>query len=104
MASADNENRSGFNTTAVVLGTAAAAIFLWALVLFLQGGFLAAQAKEYEAKVYDSAGNDELQAAEAQQRAILNEKTRWLDEEKGTVCMPIEDAEARLVNKSGDSL
>ena len=103
MASADNENRSGFNTTAVVLGGIAAAIFLWALVLFLQGGFLTAQAKEYEAKVYDSAGNDELQAAEAEQRAILNEKIRWLDEEKGTVCMPIEDAEARLVNKVEES-
>jgi hypothetical protein len=103
MASADNENRSGFNTTAVVFGGVAAVIFLWALVLFLQGGFLAAQAKEYEAKVYDSPGNEEIQAALAEQRAILNEKTRWLDEEKGTVCMPIEDAEARLVNKVEDS-
>ncbi len=99
MASADNENRSGFNTPAVVLGGAAAVIFLWALVLFLQGGFLAAQAQEFEAKVYNSAGNEDIQAALAEQRAILNEKTRWLDEEKGTLCMPIEDAEARLVNK-----
>ena len=103
MASADNENKSGFNAPVVVISGIAAVVFLWALVLFLQGGFLAAQAKEYEAKVYNSAGSDELQAAEAQQRAILNEKTRWLDEEKGTVCMPIEDAEARLVNKVEES-
>ena len=103
MASADTENRSGFSTSTVVLCGAAALIFLWGLVLFLQGGFLAAQAKEYEAKVYNSAGSEETQAALAEQRAILNEKTRWLDEEKGTVCMPIEDAEARLVNKVEDS-
>ena len=103
MASADNENRSGFNAPVVVLNGIAAAIFLWALVLFLQGGFLAAQAKEYEAKVYESTGNEEIQANLAEQRDILNEKTRWLDEEKGTVCMPIDDAEARLVNKSGES-
>ena len=103
MASADNENKSGFNAPVVVISGIAAAIFLWALVLFLQGGFLAAQAKEYEAKVYNSAGSEDLQAALAEQRAILNEKTRWLDEEKGTVCMPIEDAEERLVNKSGES-
>ena len=103
MASADNENNSGFNAPVVVISGIAAVVFLWALVLFLQGGFLAAQAKEYEAKVYDSPGNDELQTAEAEQRAILNEKTRWLDEEKGTVCMPIGDAEARLVNKVEES-
>jgi hypothetical protein len=99
MASADNEKRSGFNTPAVVLCGAAAVIFLFALSLFIQGGFLAAQANEYEAKVYNSAGSEEAQAALAEQRAILSEKTRWLDEEKGTLCMPIEDAEARLVNK-----
>ncbi len=103
MASAESENKSGFNAPVVVISGIAAAIFLWALFLFRQGGFRAAQAKEYEAKVYDSPGNDELQAALAEQQAILNEKTRWIDEEKGTVCMPIEDAEARLVNKSGDS-
>jgi len=57
MASADKGNTTGFNTSAVVLGGVAAVFFLWALVLFLQGGFLAAQAKEYEAKVYDSAGS-----------------------------------------------
>jgi len=103
MASADKGNTTGFNTSAVVLGGVAAVFFLWALVLFLQGGFLAAQAKEYEAKVYDSAGSGEVQAALAEQRAILNEKTRWLDEEKGTLCMPIEDAEVRLVKKVEES-
>ncbi|MCK9996533.1 MAG: hypothetical protein KAH56_09700 [Candidatus Krumholzibacteria bacterium] len=103
MASADNENRSGFNAPAVVLSGIAAVIFIWALVLFLQGGFLAAQAREYNAKVYNSVGNEDVQAALAEQRAILNEKTRWLDEEKGTVCMPIEDAEARFVNKVEES-
>ena len=99
MALADKDNNSGFNTPAVVLSVMAAAIFIFALSLFLQGGFLAAEAKEYEAKVYNSPGNQDARDAEAEQRAILNEKTRWLDEEKGTLCMPIEDAETALVKK-----
>ena len=103
MALADRENNSGFNTPVVVLCGAAAVIFLFALSLFLQGGFLAAQAKEYESKVYNAPANQDILDAEAEQRAILNEKTRWLDEEKGTVCMPIEDAEARLVKKVEES-
>ncbi|MEN8008449.1 MAG: hypothetical protein ABFS42_15680 [Candidatus Krumholzibacteriota bacterium] len=103
MALADKENKSGFNTTAVVFCGAAAVIFIFALSLFLQGGFLAAQAKENETKVYNAAGSQAARDAEAEQRAILNEKTRWLDEEKGTLCMPIEDAEARLVEKVGES-
>ena len=103
MGMADKENKSGFNTTAVVLCGAATAIFIFALSLFLQGGFLAAEAKEYESKVYNAPGNQELLDAEAKQLAILNEKTRWLDEEKGTLCMPIEDAEARLVKKIEES-
>ena len=103
MALADKENNSGFNTPVVVLSVAAAAIFIFALSLFLQGGFLAAEAKEYESKVYNAPVNQDVLDAEAEQRAILNEKTRWLDEEKGTLCMPIGDAEARLVNKVEES-
>jgi hypothetical protein len=85
----------------VVLCGAAAVIFLWALSLFIQGGFLAAQAIEIEAKVYNSPGTEEAAAAVAEQQAILDEKVRWKDEEKGIVVMPIEDAMERVVSKNG---
>ena len=103
MAAADMEKGSGFNTTAVVLIGAAAVIFLCAMALFLQGGFLASQALEYEAKVYGAPGDEAAGAAVAEQQDLLNEKTRWKDGEQGTVVMPIEDAMERIVKQNGDS-
>ena len=73
------------------------------MALFLQGGFLASQAIEYEAKVYNAPGDEATLAAVAEQQALLNEKTRWKDQEKGTVVMPIEDAMEQIVKQSGDS-
>ena len=96
---ATTDKKTGFNTTAVVLLGAAVVILLWALALFLQGGFMAAQANEYAAKVYTPA-NESVQTYRATQQAILDEKARWLDQEQGTVVMPIEDAKARLVQKA----
>ena len=101
MASADKQNGTGFNTPAVVLCGAAAVIFLFAVALFIQGGFLAAQANEYEVKVYDAPGSEAAAASVAEQQAILDEKIRWKDEEKGTVIMPIEDAMERIVSQNG---
>ena len=101
MASADNEIKTGFNTPAVVLCGAAGVIFLFAVALFIQGGFLAAQAVEYETKVYSAPVSEAVLAAEAEQQAILDEKVRWVDEEKGTVVMPIADAMERVVEKAG---
>ncbi len=99
----DSDRKTGFNTPAVVLCGGAVVIFLVAMALFLQGGFLAAQANEFEAKVYNSSASEEGLAAVAEQKAILDEKVRWLDEEKGTVVMPIEDAMERFVEKVGQS-
>jgi hypothetical protein len=99
----DTDRKTGFNTPAVVLCGAAGVVFLFALALFLQGGFLAAQANEFEAKVYNAPGNEEARTAVAEQQAILDEKVRWLDEEKGTVVMPIEDAMEQLVKNVGES-
>ena len=101
MASADKQNGTGFNTPAVVLCGVAAVIFLCALALFIQGGFLAAQANEIQAKIYDSPGNEEAASMMAEQQALLDEKVRWLDEEKGIAVMPIEDAMERIVNQNG---
>jgi len=80
MALADRENNSGFNTPVVVLCGAAAVIFLFALALFLQGGFLAAQAKEYESKVYNAPVNQDILDAEAEQRGDHDEVDRLLAE------------------------
>ena len=102
MAAADHEKTTGFNTTAVVLIGAAGVVFLFALALFIQGGFLAAQANEYEAKIYSAPGSEAVRAAVAEQQAILEEKVRWRDEEKGTVIMPIEEAMEQVVRKVGD--
>ena len=97
------DRKTGFNTPAVVLCGAAGVVFLFALALFLQGGFLAAQAIEYEAKVYGAPGNEEARAAVAEQQAILDEQVRWKDEAKGIVVMPIEDAMERVVTKVEES-
>jgi hypothetical protein len=103
MAAADKDIKTGFNTPAVVLCGAAAVVFLFAMALFIQGGFMAAQAKEYEVKVYAAPVSEAVRAAVAEQQAILNEKVRWKDQEEGTVVMPIEDAMEQIVNNSGDS-
>ncbi len=89
------KNKSGFNTSTVVLSTVAAALFLYAVSLFLQGGFQALAAREYDAKTYGPT-NETVAAHETQQQAILNERTRWLDEEQGKLCLPIDDAIDRL--------
>ncbi len=101
MAAAGNEKSTGFNTTAVVLSGIAAVVLLFAFALFLQGGFLAAQAMEYETKVLNAPGNEDARMAVAEQQALLDEKVRWKDQEKGTVVMPIEDAMAQFVKRYG---
>jgi hypothetical protein len=97
---AANDRTTGFNTTAVVLLALAAGILIWAFVLFIQGGFLAAQAQEYAVKTYGPA-NEDVQEYRAAQQTILDEQPRWLDQEQGTVILPIEDAKTRLVEKHG---
>jgi len=96
---AETDKKSGFNYPAVVLLGAAALVFLWALVLFLQGGFQAAEAREYAAKTFDPP-NIEVENYLAEQRAILEEEPHWTDEERTTVVIPIEDAKARIVEKN----
>ncbi len=88
--------KSGFNTPAVVLCGLAAIIFVYALSLFLQGGFLAAQAKAHDAKILEPV-NEILQTALSEQQTILDEGPRWLDAEHTKACMPIEDAMGRVV-------
>lgn len=92
--------KSGFNTPAVLLCGLALIIFLYALSLFLQGGFLASQNQVRDTKILVPV-NEPLQDALAEQRAILEEQPRWLDDQHTKACMPIEDAMARVIQLNG---
>jgi hypothetical protein len=94
-----DRNESGFNTPLVVLGTLAVLIAVYALSLFLQGGFLKAQEKEKQFKILEAPADETVTAATAEQQDLLNGGVRWIDKDKGTVGMSIDDAKAALVNK-----
>ncbi len=95
MASADPKANNGFNVLAVVCCTAAALLFVVVLSLFMQGGYLAAQARETTAKTLTPV-NEPLRAANAEQDARLHESPRWLDEQKTKAVMPIDAAMDRM--------
>lgn len=95
---AEANGRTGFNTTAVVLITLAVLLFVYAMSLFLQGGFLKCLDLERQAKVMNeenTVANEQM----AEQKAILDEGYRWIDQSNGKVGVPIEDAKALVVNK-----
>lgn len=95
MAAADPKANNGFNAPAVVLCTLAGLVFVVALSLFLQGGYLAAQAVETKQKT-ETPVNEPLRALEAEHAARLQESPRWLDEQKTKAVMPIDAAMERL--------
>lgn len=92
------EKGSGFNTPLVFMAALAVLLFVYALSLFLQGGFLTAYDLEYQVKVMQGE-HTETMAAEAEQQAILDQGYRWVDQDKGKVGLPIEDAKTLVVNK-----
>ena len=98
MANRSQEKGSGFNTPLVFLSALAVLLFVYALSLFLQGGFLTSYDLEYQAKVMQG-GYEGTMAAEAEQRAILDAGYRWIDQENGKVGIPIEDAKDLIVSK-----
>ncbi len=98
MAEAAKKNNSGFNTPAVVMSTLAVLLFVYALSLFLQGGFNKAYDLEYQAKVLNTEGRATAEAL-AKQQAILDAGYRWVDKAGGRVGLPIEDAKALVVNR-----
>jgi len=93
------EKKSGFNTLAVALSALAALTLVWVLSLFLRGGFLAARALEYDAKVL-APDNETVRMYEAEQQARLDEGYRWIDKERGTVGVPIERAIELVVERN----
>ena len=89
---------SGFDTLSVVLLTLAVVLFVFALGLFLQGGFLSAQKVDHRAKL-DLSGDPDLAVHAAGQKDLLHAEPAWLDPEAGTVSLPIETAKELLVKK-----
>lgn len=102
MAAADSKTRNGFNAAAVVLCALAAVVFVYALSLFLQGGYLAVQARETRAKT-ETPVNEALRAHDAEQASRLQETPRWLDDQRTRAVMPIDAAMDRLAARAADA-
>ncbi|MFN2370459.1 MAG: hypothetical protein ABR506_04805 [Candidatus Krumholzibacteriia bacterium] len=94
------ETKSGFATFAVVTSAVAALVMVLVLALFLQGGYRAARAREYQAKVLAPVDYELLIYREGQQ-SRLAEGYRWLDREQGVVGVPIERAIELVVERGG---
>ena len=99
MADVAKNNNTGFNTPAVVMIALAVLIFVYALSLFLQGGFNTAYDLEYQAKVMNTSGGAAAEAL-AEQQAILDAGYRWIDQANGKVGLPLDDAKALVVSQS----
>lgn len=93
-------DKSGFNTLAVVLSAAAVLAFVFALTLFLEGGWFAARGLEVEAKVY-GAEMPAVHDALAEQQAILDQDYRWIDKDQGRVGVPIDRAMELVAERQG---
>ena len=102
MASADNNRKTGFNAPAVVLCSLAAIITVFALSLFIEGGYNKLKNRERETKIYAAGISEAAQTQLAEQQSLLQQKVRYLDPEKGVVCMPIEDAMDRVVARNAN--
>ena len=100
MASAENNRKTGFNTPAVVMCGLAGIIFVYAMSLFIEGGYNAAVNKEMQTKIYSAPISESAAAELAVQQDLLTEQVRYLDPEAGVLCMPIEDAMARVVARN----
>ncbi len=98
MAAADKS--TGFNTPAVVLGGLAAIIFVFAMSLFIEGGYNAAKNRELQTKIYSAPVSEETTALLAEQQALLDEQPRYINPEQGVLYIPIADAMARVVARN----
>ena len=102
MAAAKDNGKTGFNTAAVVAYGLAGIIFVYAMSLFIEGGYNAALNKEMQTKIYASEISEESKAQLAEQQALLDEQPRYLDPEAGVLCIPIENAMDRVVAKTAE--
>ncbi len=102
MASAKDNGKTGFNTGAVVAYGLAGIIFVYALSLFIEGGYNAVLNKEMQTKIYAAGTSEESIAQLAEQQALLDEQPRYIDPEAGVLCIPIENAMDRVVVKTAE--
>ena len=98
---AATDSKRGFDGLAVVCVALAAIFFVIALALFLQGGWQAARALEVEAKVLTPPNTDKADALAAQQ-AVLDGGYRWINQDAGTVGVPVERAVELIVERGGE--
>lgn len=91
---------SGFPTFAVVCSALAVLAVVFALSMFLEGGWLAMRSREYERKVL-APENTEVQEALAAQEAALDAGYRWIDQEAGKVGLPVDRAVELIVERGG---
>jgi hypothetical protein len=75
------------------------AVLLFVLIVALQAVFLNAREGETYDKVV-AVGDDDVRGLQARQLGVLN-SYRWIDEEKGVVGIPIEDAMKLVVREAG---
>ena len=99
---AANDKKSGFQGFNVAMSALAGLIFVYAISLFVQGAYNMALNKEIASKIYASDLSEEALAHQAAQQAVLDEEVRYLDKENGVLCMPIEEAMARVVAQNSN--
>ena len=99
MPAAHNNARSKFDAPAVVLCGLAAIILVYALSLFVEGGYGALARREEQVKIFATGPSEALSAHRAEQQTLLDEPARALDEAAGVYCMPIDDAMDRLASR-----
>ncbi len=91
------EKGTGFNFPAVVILAIAVLVFVYALSLFLQGGYNKVHDLEFQAKVFDA--ESMATGPLAEQQAILDKGYRWVDRANGKVGMSIDDAKKLVVSR-----
>lgn len=98
--SSGTRKETGFDVASVALLALAVLFLMYALYLFMTGGFLSAQQVDHARKL-DLPGDPQLEAHDAMQLDLLTAQPAWLDREAGKVSLPIEAAKERLVEKHG---
>ncbi len=83
----------------IILSGVFASLILLLLLLFLQGSAYRQEAAA-QATGQDSAASLAMEQVKAEQLSRLA-NSGWLDQEAGTIAIPIEDAMARIVQTQG---
>lgn len=96
--SSGTRKETGFDFASVAILALAVLFLMYALYLFMTGGFLSAQQVDHARKL-DLPGDPQLEAHDAAQLDALTGQPAWVDREAGKVRIPIDIAKERLVRK-----